>query len=146
MKKLIPILLVAVLALTGCQNKNPYAGKYSGTYTFVTNNMTKDGTLLMVSNPLTGGLLVYGVIPINPSGSTNVYVSNPDNAALITQLLQKISFQNNIYNTATEQIKNVKVEATFVGNTVNVDMYYEVALLSDLLNTRISIVKFTGTL
>lgn len=145
MKKIIPILFVAVLALAGCQNANPYAGKYSGTYTFVTNNVTKDGNLRMVSNPLTTGLLVYGVIPIDPVNGTNMYVSNADNSALVAQLLQQIQFQNNIYNTATEQIKNVKVEAVFNGNTVNVDMYYEIALLSDLLSTRISIVKFTGT-
>jgi hypothetical protein len=145
MKKLIPILLVAVLALTGCQNTNPYAGKYSGTYTFVTNNVTKEGNLRMVSNPLTTGLLVYGVIPIDPYGGTNTYVSNADNSTLVNSLLQQIQFQNNIYNTATEQIKNVKVEAVFNGNTVNVDMYYEIALIGDLLNTRISIVKFTGT-
>ena len=145
MKKIIPILLVAVLALTGCQNTNPYAGKYSGTYTFVTNNVTKDGNLRMVSNPLTTGLLVYGVIPIDPVNGTTTYVSNADNSALVTSLLQQIQFQNNIYNTATEQIKNVKVEAVFNGNTVSVDMYYEIALLSDLLSTRISIAKFTGT-
>lgn len=145
MKKIIPILFVAVLALTGCQNSNPYAGKYSGTYTFVTNNVTKEGNLRMVANPLTTGLLVYGVIPIDPYGGSNTYVSNADNSALVTQLLQQIQFQNNIYNTATEQIKNVKVEAIFNGNTVNVDMYYEIALIGDLLNTRISIVKFVGT-
>lgn len=145
MKKIIPILFVAVLALTGCQNSNPYAGKYSGTYTFVTNNVTKEGNLRMVANPLTTGLLVYGVIPIDPYGGSNTYVSSADNSALVTQLLQQIQFQNNIYNTATEQIKNVKVEAVFNGNTVNVDMYYEIALLGDLLNTRISIVKFVGT-
>ena len=146
MKKLIPILLVAVLALTGCQSTNPFAGKYSGTYTFVTNNVQKEGSLRMVSNPLTTGLLVYGVIPIDPvGGAGNIYSSNADNSALVTQLLQQIQFQNNIYNTATEQIKNVKVEATFSGNTVNVDMYYEIALIGDLLNTRISIVKFVGT-
>ena len=146
MKKIFPVLLVAVLALTACQSTNPYAGKYSGTYTFVTNNVTKEGTLRMVSNPLTTGLLVYGVIPIETvSGYTDTYVSNADNSALVTQLLQEINFQNNIYNTATEQIKNVKVEAVFNGNTMNVDMYYEIALIGDLLNTRISIVKFVGT-
>ena len=144
MKKIIPIILLAVLALTGCQNQNPYAGKYSGTFTFVTNNVTKEGSLRLVSNPMTSGLLVYGVVPINPVSST-VYVSNENNAALITQLLQQISNQNNIYNSATEQIKNVKMEASFSGNTVNLDMYYEIALLSDLLTTRVSIVRFVGT-
>ena len=34
MKKIFPILLIAVLALTGCTNKNPYAGTYTGNFTF----------------------------------------------------------------------------------------------------------------
>ena len=143
MKKIIPIIMLAVLALTGCQNQNPYAGKYSGTFTFVTNNVTKDGTMRLVSNPLTSGLLVYGIVPINPVSST-VYMSEENNAELIAQLLQYIGSQNNIYNSATEQIKNVKIEASFNGNAVNLDMYYEIALLSDLLTTRVSIVKFAG--
>lgn len=143
MKKIIPIILLAVLALTGCQNKNPYAGKYSGTFTFVTNNVTKDGSVQFVSNPMTGGLLVYGIVPVNPI-SSNVFISNENNAELITQLLQYIGNQNNIYNAATEQIKNVRVEATFDGNHVNLDMYYEILVLQ-LMTTRISIVQFSGT-
>lgn len=143
MKKILPILLIAVLALTCCSDKNPNAGKYTGTYTFVTNNITTGGSLRLMSNPLTTGLLVYGVIPIEAIGS-NMYASSADNSALVTKLLQQIGNQSNIYNTATEQIKNVKVEATFSGNTVQLDLYYEVALISDLLQTRISIVKFSG--
>ena len=146
MKKIVIVLFAAILALTSCNSTNPNAGKYSGTFTFVTNNVTKSGSVRFVSNPLTGGLLLYGVVPINPvSGYSNVYMSNENNAELITQLLQYIGNQNNIYNAATEQIKNVKVEASFSGNTVNLDMFYEIALIGDLLNTRVSIVKFTGT-
>lgn len=144
MKKIIIVLFAAVLALTSCNSTNPYAGKYSGTFTFVTDNISKNGNLRLVSNPLTSGLLVYGVVPINPV-SSNVYISNDNNAELITQLLQYVGNQNNIYNSATEQIKNVRVEATFEGNTVYLDMFYEVALISNLLQTRVSIVKFTGT-
>ena len=144
MKNFVIVLFAAVLVLTSCSSTNPYAGKYTGTYTFVTNNVTKSGSLRMVSNPLTNGLLVYGVVPINPV-SSNVYVSNDNNSELITQLLQQSGNQNNIYHTATEQIKNVKIEATFSGNSVDVDMFYEVALISNLLQTRVSIVKFTGT-
>ena len=144
MKKLVIVILAAVLALTSCNSTNPYAGKYSGTFTFVTDNISKNGNLRLVSNPLTSGLLVYGVVPINPV-SSNVYISNENNAELITQLLQYVGNQNNIYNAATEQIKNVRVEATFEGNTVYLDMFYEVALISNLLQTRVSIVKFTGT-
>ena len=144
MKKLVIVIFAAVLALTSCNSTNPYDGKYSGTFTFVTNNISKNGNLRLVSNPLTSGLLVYGVVPINPV-SSNVYISNENNAELITQLLQYVGNQNNIYNAATEQIKNVRVEATFEGNTVYLDMFYEVALISNLLQTRVSIVKFTGT-
>jgi hypothetical protein len=146
MKKIVIVLFAAVLVLTSCSSTNPNAGKYSGTFTFVTNNITKSGSVRFVSNPLTGGLLLYGVVPINPvSGYSNVYMSNENNAELITQLLQYIGNQSNIYNAATEQIKNVKVEASFSGNTVNLDMFYEIAIIGDLLNTRVSIVKFTGT-
>ena len=144
MKKLVIVIFAAVLALTSCNSTNPYAGKYSGTFTFVTNNISKNGNLRLVSNPLTSGLLVYGVVPINPV-SSNVYISNDNNAELITQLLQYVGNQSNIYNSATEQIKNVRVEATFEGNTVYLDMFYEVALIGNLLNTRVSIVKFVGT-
>ena len=144
MKKLVIVIFAAVLALTSCNSTNPYAGKYSGTFTFVTDNISKNGNLRLVSNPLTSGLLVYGVVPINPV-SSNVYISNDNNAELITQLLQYVGNQSNIYNSATEQIKNVRVEATFEGNTVYLDMFYEVALISNLLQTRVSIVKFTGT-
>lgn len=144
MKKLVIVIFAAVLALTSCNSTNPYAGKYSGTFTFVTDNISKNGNLRLVSNPLTSGLLVYGVVPINPV-SSNVYISNDNNAELITQLLQYVGNQSNIYNSATEQIKNVRVEATFEGNTVYLDMFYEVALIENLLNTRVSIVKFVGT-
>lgn len=146
MKKIVIALFAAVLILTSCSSTDPNAGKYSGTFTFVTNNVTKSGSVRFVSNPMTGGLLLYGVVPINPvSGYSNIYMSNENNAELITQLLQYIGNQSNIYNAATEQIKNVKVEATFSGNTVSLDMFYEVALIGDLLNTRVSIVKFVGT-
>ena len=144
MKKLVIVILAAVLALTSCNSTNPYAGKYSGTFTFVTDNISKNGNLRLVSNPLTSGLLVYGVVPINPV-SSNVYISNDNNAELITQLLQYVGNQSNIYNSATEQIKNVRVEATFEGNTVYLDMFYEVALIGNLINTRVSSVTFVGT-
>ena len=57
MKKLVIVIFAAVLALTSCNSTNPYAGKYSGTFTFVTNNISKNGNLRLVSNPLTSGLI-----------------------------------------------------------------------------------------
>lgn len=135
--------MIAVLAFTACSDKNPYAGKYTGTYTFVTNNITKSGNLRLVSNPLSNGLLVYGVVPVDYISAT-LYKTNTANTEMITQLLQYVGNNNNIYNAATEQIKNVSIEVQFAGNVVNVDMFYEIEILNTL-NTRISIVKFTGT-
>lgn len=143
MKKLFPILMIAVLAFTACSDKNPYAGKYSGTYTFVTNNITKSGNLRLVSNPLSNGLLVYGVVPVDYVTET-LYKTNTANNEMITQLLQYVGNNNNIYNAATEEIKNVSIEVQFAGNVVNVDMFYEIQILGTV-NTRISIVKFVGT-
>lgn len=145
MKKLVIALVAAVLVLTSCTSTNPYAGKYTGTFSFITSNTTKNGTVLFTENPLTSNMLLYSIISLSPvNGSSNVYVSNEVSAELITQLLQYIGNQSDIYNTATEQIKNVKIEATFSGNQVNIDMYYEILIL-ELMTTRVSIVKFAGT-
>ena len=143
MKKFFILMIVAVLALTACSDKNPYAGRYLGTFTFVTNNITKDGTMLFVNNPLNPGLLLYSVVPLEQISPT-VYKTNSANMDYITTLLQGIAGSNNIYDKTTEQIKNVKIETKFSGNHVDVDMYYEIVVLATL-NTRISIVKFSGT-
>ena len=142
MKKFIPILLVAVLALTGCSNRNPYAGTYSGTFTFVTDNVTKSGKMQFLTNPLTDGLFLYSVIPLNAASSTH-YVSNSDMLDYVTVLLESIGNTNHIYNTATEQIKNVAIDVEFNGSNVYAEVTYEIAILGTL-NTRITIVKFSG--
>jgi hypothetical protein len=142
MKKFIPILLVAVLALTGCSNRNPYAGTYSGTFTFVTDNVTKSGKMQFLTNPLTDGLFLYSVIPLNAASSTH-YVSNSDMLDYVTVLLESIGNTNHIYNTATEQIKNVAIDVEFNGSNVYAEVTYEIAILGTL-NTRITIVKFEG--
>ena len=142
MKKFIPILLVAVLALTGCSNRNPYAGTYSGTFTFVTDNVTKSGKMQFLTNPLTDGLFLYSVIPLNAATSTH-YVSNSDMLDYVTVLLESIGNTNHIYNTATEQIKNVAIDVEFNGSNVYAEVTYEIAILGTL-NTRITIVKFSG--
>ncbi len=59
MKRFFPLLLIAVLTFTACSDKNPYAGKYSGTYTFVSNNVNKAGNMRITSNPLTNHALWY---------------------------------------------------------------------------------------
>lgn len=151
MKKLIPILLVAVLALTGCSNKNPYAGTYTGTFTFLnfdmlgvqTNSQNKEGKMQFLTNPLTNDLLLYSVIPLSSTSSTQ-YVSNSAALDYLSILLESIGNTNYIYNSITEQIKNVAITATFNGSNVYVEVQYEIEILGTL-NTRITIVKFSGS-
>lgn len=154
MKKLIPILLVAVLALTGCTNKNQYAGTYSGTFTFFKFNTTditqgasstsdKQGKMQFLTNPLTNGLFLYSMIPLNPV-TPEQYVSNSGLLDYLDLLLDQIGYQNNIYDATTEQIKNIGITVTFSGNTVHAELQYEIEILGTI-STRITIVKFDGT-
>ncbi len=143
MKKILPILMIAVLALTGCGTKNQYAGTYSGTFTFVTNNVTKDGKMQFLTNPLTDGLLLYSVIPLS-AASTTTYVSNSTALEYVSDLLESIGGTNNIYDATTEQIKNVAITAEFSGTTVVATVEYEIQVLGSLA-TRITVVTFTGT-
>jgi hypothetical protein len=153
MKKILPILLIAVLALTACTNKNPYAGTYTGNFDFFkfstseiipNSNPTdsKSGKMQFLTNPLTNGLLLYSVIPLNGVTSER-YVSNSGLLEYLDMLLESIGYQNNIYNAATEQIKNVAVTAEFSGNTVHAELQYEIEILGTI-NTRITIVRFDG--
>lgn len=142
MKKVLPIIMIALLALTSCSNKNPYAGVYSGTFTFVTDNVTKDGKMQFLTNPLTNGLFLYSVVPLSQASSTH-YVSNSQMLDVISALLENIGYTNHIYDTAKEQIKNVAIDVNFDGNNVYAELLYEIEILGSL-DTRITIVKFQG--
>ncbi len=87
--------------------------------------------------------MLYGIVPVDYLTETT-YKTSSVSTELISQLLQYVGNNNNIYNAATEQIKNVSIEVIFTGNTVHVDMYYEISVLQTL-QTRISIVQFVGT-
>jgi hypothetical protein len=154
MKKIFPILLIAVLALTGCTNKNQYAGTYTGNFQFFkfstseiipnanpTDN--KSGKMQFLTNPLTNGLFLYSVIPLN-AVTPEQYVSNSGLLDYLDMLLESIGYQNSIYNATTEQIKNIGITVTFSGNTVHAELQYEIEILGTI-NTRITIVKFDGT-
>ena len=154
MKKILPILLVAVLALTGCTTKNQYAGTYTGTFTFfkfastdisqgATSSDNKQGKMQFLTNPLTNGLFLYSVIPLN-SITPEQYVSNSGLLDYLDLLLDNIGYQNSIYNSATEQIKNVAITVAFSGSTVHAELQYEIEILGTI-STRITIVKFDGT-
>ncbi len=153
MKKILPILLIAVLALTGCTNKNPYAGTYTGNFKFfkfstseiipnATPTDSKSGKMQFLTNPLTNGLFLYSVIPLN-SITSERYVSNSGMLEYLDMLLESIGYQNNIYNAASEQIKNVGVTVDFSGNSVHAELQYEIEILGTI-NTRITIVEFDG--
>lgn len=144
MKRFIPILLILVFALTACNDTTGYAGKYAGTFTFIKDSKTKSGTVIINNNPLAqNGLLLYGILPLTSSG-TGVYQASSENAEFIGQILQSIVGSNNYINTAEEAVKNIKVDASFTGNTLNMDVYYEIQILNSL-QTRVEIIKFTGT-
>ena len=155
MKKLVIIAISAVNALTGCTNKNQYAGTYTGNFTFFkfsttdmtqgpTNSDNKSGKMQFLTNPLTNGLFLYSVIPLS-SVTPEHYVSNSGMLDYLDLLLDNIGYQNNVYNSATEYIKNIGITVDFSGNSVHAELQYEIALLGEVLTTRITIVKFDGT-
>lgn len=150
MKKIIPIIMLAVLALTGCQNKNPYAGTYTGTFTFLnynelgtqTSDESKTGKMQFLTNPLTNGLFLYSVIPLTAVTTTH-YVSNSSVLDYATVLMESMGGTSNVYNSLTEKIKNVAITAEFSGNSVHAEVQYEIEILG-ALTTRITIVRFDG--
>lgn len=153
MKKILPILLIAVLALTGCQNKNPYAGTYTGTFTFfkfpgtdtsqgATSSSNKQGKMQFLTNPLTNGLFLYSVIPLN-GVTPSQYVSNSDLLDYLDMLLDGIGYNNQIYEAGKEAIKRVGITVDFSGDSVHAELQYEIEILGTI-NTRVTIVKFDG--
>ena len=150
MKKIIPIIMLVALALTGCQTQNPYAGTYTGTFTFLNYNTTgnltgndaKKGKMQFLTNPLTNGLFLYSVIPLTQVSST-YYVSNSSVLDFATILLQNIGYTNSVYNSVSEKIKNVAITAEFSGNSVHAEVQYEITILGTL-NTRLTVVTFDG--
>ena len=150
MKKIVPFIMLAVFALTGCQNKNPYAGTYTGTFTFLnydvlgslSGNESKTGKMQFLTNPMTNGLLLYSVIPLTPVTSTQ-YVSNSAVLDYVTLLLENMGNSNTVYNSLTEKIKNVAITVDFSGDSVHAEVQYDIEILSTLA-TRITIVKFDG--
>lgn len=153
MKKIFPILLIAVLALTGCQNKNPYAGTYTGTFKFfnfasmditqpATSTDNKQGKMQFATNPLTNDLLLYTVIPLSSTNSST-YVSNSAALEYVSDLLEAIGNTNSVYNSITERVKNVAITADFSGSSVHAAVQYEIEILGTI-STRITIVEFDG--
>ncbi|MCR4964147.1 MAG: hypothetical protein K6A41_00660 [Bacteroidales bacterium] len=148
MKKFyFPLFLLLVFAFSACTTNeaSQYAGKYAGTFQFISSNTTKDGNVRLTQNPLsTNGLLLYACLPLDYY-TAGVYKANSDNVEYMTTILSSIAGASNYIDTATEQIQNIEVVATVDGNNLNLIIQYKVALLNDLLNSYIKIIEFNGT-
>ena len=146
MKKLFPLFLILALALTGCDGGgSQFAGKYSGTFTIIKNNTTKQGSVRITNNPVsTNGVLLYGVLPLEYT-MTNTYEATSENVDYITQVLASMVGENNFIDTASEKVKNIRVKCTFTGNELYMYVAYEVQFLNGLMNTEIRIIEFTGS-
>lgn len=148
MKKVFPLFLLLVLGLAACTNGEgaKYAGKYSGTFTFIKQDgKTKDGTVTISNNPLSqNGILLYYCLPLE-NVSTGVYKTKSENVDYITNVLTSIIGESNYIDTSSEVVKDITVECTFSGDRLDMTVYYTVALLNDLLQTRVEIIKFSGT-
>lgn len=147
MKKLFPIFLLLVFGFAACTGGEgaQYAGKYKGTFTFIKQNgKTKEGTVAISNNPLSqNGVLLYYCLPLDYV-STGVYRTKSENVEYIAQVLSSIIGDNSYIDTTSEVVKDITVECTFAGSSMTMSVYYTVALLSDLLQTRVEIITFAG--
>lgn len=146
MKKLFPLFLILALAFVGCEGTgSQFAGKYTGTFTIIKSNTTKQGSVRITNNPVsTNGVLLYGVLPLEYT-MTNTYEATSENVEFITQVLSSMVGENNFIDSASEKVKNIRVKATFSGNQLDMYVAYEVQFLSGLVNTEIRIIEFTGS-
>lgn len=138
--------MLLILGFAACTpgEGSKFAGKYSGTFTFVRDNYTKDGTVLITNNPLSAnGILMYACLPLEAT-TPNVYEASSENVEYITQVLESMAGSHNYIDSASEQVKNIKVKATFTDNKLDLVVAYEVQILG-IATTDIRIVEFTGT-
>lgn len=146
MKRLFPIFLLIVLGFAACTTGegSKYAGKYAGTFTFIKDGHTKDGTVRITNNPLSqNGVLLYACLPLEYV-STGVYRANSDNVEYMKTILEAIVGGSNYIDASTEAVKNIKVETLFSGNYMEMTVWYEIQILGTL-TTRVEIITFTGS-
>ncbi|MBO4503298.1 MAG: hypothetical protein J5730_00595 [Bacteroidales bacterium] len=146
MRKLLPLFIVLAFALAGCQGEgSEFAGKYTGTFTIIKNNTNKSGSVRITNDPLSlNGIRLYGVLPLTNTAA-NVYEAESENVDYIVQILTAMVGESNFIDSASEQVKNIKVKTTFNGNNLYMYVAYEVQLLNGLMTTEIRIIEFTGT-
>ena len=120
---------------------SPFEGVYHGTYEYQNNHTTSVGDIRFISDPSDSSIiLMYGEVRL-----TKVGICSFQN---IIQDVEHFNFfgdvLSNIYDPATERIKAIEVSATFEENSVTVFMIFEIQSLSSLLDTRLSVVRFSG--
>lgn len=146
MKKVLPILLLFVFALTACTNNtsSQYAGKYSGIFTFIKDSKTKSGNVRLVTNPVSAdGLLLYGVLPLDKV-SEGSFEATSENAEYMTSVLEAMVGANGYIDKTAEAVKNINVRAVVSGSELTMTVSYTVEILS-LATTEVRILEFTGT-
>jgi hypothetical protein len=146
MKRLFPIFLLIVLGFSACTTGegSKYAGKYVGTFTFIKDGHTKDGSVRITNNPLSqNGVLLYACLPLEYV-STGVYRANSDNVEYMKTILEAIVGGSNYIDATSEAVKNIKVETLFSGNYMEMTVWYEIQILGTL-TTRVEIITFTGS-
>ena len=146
MKKVLPILLLFVFALTACTNNtsSQYAGKYSGIFTFIKDSKTKSGNVRITANPVSAdGLLLYAVLPLNKI-SEGSFEATTENAEYMTSVLEAMVGANGYIDKTAEAVKNINVKADFANGEMHMIVSYTVEILSSL-TTEVRILEFTGT-
>lgn len=151
MKRLFPLFLLLVLGFAACNQDGEgakYAGTYSGTFKFITDGTTKDGSVKIYNNPVVeNGILMY-VLPMDyTSGTTWTANSSTSTGSITTELMTQLLTQyigSSTVNTAEEAVKSMTATVSFSGSTMTMEIYYTVEILSSL-QTQVKIIRFTGT-
>lgn len=146
MKKVLPILLLFVFALTACTNNtsSQYAGKYSGIFTFIKDSKTKSGNVRITVNPVSAdGIMLYGILPLNKV-SEGKFEASSENAEYMTSILEAMVGANGYIDKTAEAVKNIHVVTEFANGELHMTVSYTVEILSSL-TTEVRILEFTGT-
>ncbi|MEG1556511.1 MAG: hypothetical protein RR356_07295 [Bacteroidales bacterium] len=149
MKKLGILFTVVMFILVACNKDSAsykYQGTYSGTYSLLYENKTKNGKVIIAQNPVSeNGLLIYGVLPLDYV-STGVYQKKCSDNSIMSTVLNAIGVASETTSTVEEKIKNMVIDATMDGTTLKLTLSYTVELISGLnVETKVKVVEFNGT-
>ena len=148
MKRIVILSVVALIALSfvACNGDEvkKYKGTYDGTYTFVKDNTTKEGKVVVgVNSVKDNSILLYYCINLdNVVESSGVYESTSEDIDIIANILTAIGVD--MGNTAEETIKNIKIKCSFSGDRLDMNISYAVDVLG-MATLDIRAITFVGT-